>query len=54
MALGAAQRMTGMRQLYECLTTDTGIVGISLGFLFSPESLSPLKMPGNLSGSRVT
>ncbi len=24
------------------------------GFLFSPESLSPLKMPGNLSGSRVT
>jgi len=28
--------------------------GVHPGFLFSPESLSSLKMPGNLSGSRDT
>src|SRR5947199_312966 len=54
MALGAAQRMTRMRQLYECLTIDTGIVGIRSGILFSQESLSPLKMPANWSGSPAT
>src|SRR5213593_632067 len=54
MALGAAQRMTGMRQLYECLTTDTGIVGINLGFPCSLGSLSRREIPSNSSGSPAT
>jgi hypothetical protein len=55
LALGAAQRMTRMGQGHQVVPgTTTGIVAINLGSLFLPESLSPPKMPGNWSGSRVT